>query len=257
MIGERPTRDVVTEVFVKVRDRTQKRVRLGFDVVAATKHGIDEPHVSNIIQVTAGKQDLHFPTHFDAKFFVKQVKYLCADRHVSSALISSSESLLMLTVREPRLRKMLGREMPISKSAAYVKALGEENINEEMLANIPRTFEKLRELSASADKEDFCNAEMQRWVEAIKTSNGQPFTNVKKVYKKVLDEPIGVVDIRASMSGPANPTETFINHMVKTNIFTPRSDSRYELEFDYQRKAVKNVFDHTDRRLWTAFIKKM
>ena len=80
-------KDVVTEVFKKVRDKTQKPVRLGFDVVAVTKHGIDEPHVSNIIEVTTGKENLHFPTNFDAKFFVKQVKYLCADRHVSSALI--------------------------------------------------------------------------------------------------------------------------------------------------------------------------
>ena len=48
--------DVVTEVFKKVRDKTQKPVRLGFDVVAVTKHGIDEPHVSNIIEVTTGKK---------------------------------------------------------------------------------------------------------------------------------------------------------------------------------------------------------
>ena len=80
-------KDVVTEVFEKVTKKTQKPVRLGFDVVAVTKHGIDEPHVSNIIEVTTGKENLHFPTNFDAKFFVKQVKYLCADRHVSSALI--------------------------------------------------------------------------------------------------------------------------------------------------------------------------
>ena len=112
-------KDVVTEVFKKVRDKTQKPVRLGFDVVAVTKHGIDEPHVSNIIEVTTGKENLQFPTNFDAKFFVKQVKYLCADRHVSSALISSSEGLMMLSVGEPRLRKMLGRELPISKSKAY------------------------------------------------------------------------------------------------------------------------------------------
>ena len=68
---------------------------------------------------------------------------------------------------EPRLDKMLGRELPISKSKAYLKALGQENISEEMLTNMPRTFEKLRELRASADKEAFCNEEMQGWVSAI------------------------------------------------------------------------------------------
>eukprot|EP00438_Fugacium_kawagutii_P027191 Skav213539 [mRNA] locus=scaffold4151:7473:8402:- [translate_table: standard] len=241
--------DVVTEVFEKVTEKTQKPVRLGFDVVAATKHGIDEPHVSNIIEVTTGKQDLQFPTHFDAKFFVKQVKYLCADRHVSSALISSSEGLMMLSVGEPRLDKMLGRELPISKSKAYLKALGEENISEEMLMEMPRTFEKLRKLSASADKEDFCNKEMQGWVSAIKETNGHPFSNVKGLYQKALNEPIDIDDIRVATSGKlatlggADPKEAFINHMVKTNIFTPRDDSRYELQFDCQHKAVKKVFD--------------
>ena len=169
--------------------------------LAVTKHGIDEPHVSNIIEVTTGKENLHFPTNFDAKFFVKQVKYLCADRHVSSALISSSEGLMMLSLGEPRLDKMLGRELPISKSKVYLKALGEENISEEMLMNMPRTFEKLRKLSASADKEAFCNKEMQGWVRTIKETNGQPFTNVKGLYQKALNEPIDIDDIRAATSG--------------------------------------------------------
>ena len=241
--------DVVTEVFEKVTEKTQKPVRLGFDVVAVTKHGIDEPHVSNIIEVPTGKENLHFPTNFDAKFFVKQVKYLCADRHVSSALISSSEGLMMLSLGEPRLRKMLGRELPISKSKAYLKALGQENISEEMLMEMPRTFEKLRGLSASAGKEAFCNKEMQGWVSAIQKTNTQ-FTNVKGLYQKALNEPIGIEDIvRAATSGKlatftgADPEETFIQHMVKTNIFTPRGDGRYELQFDCQHKAVKKVFD--------------
>ena len=243
-------KDVVTEVFKKVRDKTQKPVRLGFDVVAVTKHGIDEPHVSNIIEVTTGKENLHFPTNFDAKFFVKQVKYLCADRHVSSALISSSEGLMMLFLGEPRLDKMLGRELPISKSKAYLKALGEENVSEEMLTNMPRTFQKLKKLSESAGKEAFCNKEMQGWVSAIEKTNGQPFTNVKGLYQKALNEPIGIEDIvRAATSGKlatftgADPEETFIQHMVKTNIFTPRDDGRYELQFDCQHKAVTKVFD--------------
>ena len=225
-------KDVVTEVFKKVRDKTQKPVRLGFDVVAVTKHGIDEPHVSNIIEVTTGKENLRFPTNFDAKFFVKQVKYLCADRHVSSALISSSEGLMMPSLREPRLDKMLGRELPISKSKAYLKALGEENISEEMLTNMPRTFQKLKKLSESAGKEAFCNKEMQGWVSAIQKTNTQ-FTNVKGLYQKALNEPIGIEDIvRAATSGKfttftgADPEETFIQHMVKTNIFTPRDGGR-------------------------------
>lgn len=147
---------------------------------------------------------------------------------------------------------------------------------------MPRTFEKLRELSASADKEAFCNKEMQRWVSAIKKTNGQPFTNVKELYRKALNEPIDIDDIRAATSGKlatlggADPEEAFIKQMVKTNIFAPRDDGRYELQFDCQHKAVKEVFHlqkplrgvcnvqtitaqlryHTDRHLWTAFMKK-
>lgn len=145
---------------------------------------------------------------------------------------------------------MLGRELPISKSKAYLKALSEENISEEMLTNMPRTFQKLKKLSESAGKEAFCNKEMQGWVSAIEKTNGQPFTNVKGLYQKALNEPIGIEDIvRAATSGKlatftgADPEETFIQHMVKTNIFTPRDDGRYELQFDCQHKAVKKVFD--------------
>ena len=107
----------------------------------------------------------------------------------------------LLSLGEPRLRKQLGRELPISKCKAYLKALGQENISEEMLTNMPRTFEKLRELSASADKEAFCNKEMQGWVRTIKETNGQPFTNVKGLYQKALNEPIGIKDIKVATSG--------------------------------------------------------
>jgi hypothetical protein len=41
----------------------------------------------------------------------------------------------------------------------------------------------------------------------------------------------------------ADPEETFIQHMAKTNIFTPRRGGGYELQFDCQHKAVKKVFD--------------
>ena len=144
---------------------------------------------------------------------------------------------------------MLGRELPISKSKAYLKALSEENISEEMLTNMPRTFQKLKKLSESAGKEAFCNKEMQGWVSAIEKTNGQPFTNVKGLYQKALNEPIGIKDTRVATSGKlatftgADPEETFIQHMVKTNIFTPRDDGRYELQFDCQHKAVKKVFE--------------
>lgn len=133
-----------------------------------------------------------------------------------------------------------------------------------MLTNMPRTFEKLRELSASADKEAFCNEEMQGWVYVIEKTNGQPITNVKGLYQKALNEPIGIKDIRAATSGKlaastgADREETFIQQMVKTNIFTPRRGGGYELQFDCQHKAVRKVFPlryHTDRHLWTAFMK--
>ena len=96
---------------------------------------------------------------------------------------------------------MLGRELPISKSKAYLKALSEENISEEMLTNMPRTFQKLKKLSESAGKEAFCNKEMQGWVSAIEKTNGQPFTNVKGLYQKALNEPIGIKDIKVATSG--------------------------------------------------------
>ena len=90
---------------------------------------------------------------------------------------------------------------------------------------------------------------MQGWVYAIKKTNGQPFTNVKGLYQKALNELIDIDDIRAATSGKlatftgADSEETFIQHMAKTNIFTPRRGGGYELQFDCQHKAVKKVFD--------------
>ena len=242
-------KDVVTEVFEKVNERSQKPVRLGLDVVAGTKDLIEDAHISNMIQAATGKVNIQMSTNFDAKWFVKQVKYLCADRYVASALISSSEGLMFLSVQEPRLRKLLGKELSVEKSKEYLKTLGEENVNDEVLTNIPRTFEKLKEYKEAGDKEAFVKEEMAQWVRHIKktTKNG-PF-KVRELYTKALQGPIDIDDIAAAMSGKGtlgvNPQEAFIQQMVTggSNIFTPRKDLGYELQFDCQYKAVKKVFD--------------
>lgn len=69
-----------------------------------------------------------------------------------------------------------------------------KNISEEMLMEMPRTFEKLRELIASADKEAFWHEGVRRWVNAIKNTNNQ-LTNVKELYGKSLHEPIDIDDM--------------------------------------------------------------
>ena len=246
MDWEKGHEDVVTEVFKMVLEQTQKPVRLGFDIVDEPKHGIDAPLFKKAVE-TSTKHDVQFLTNFDAKLFVKRVKYLCADRHVSSALFATSEGLQMLSVQEPRLRKMLGRELPLPKAKEYVKSMGVEGIPDEMLTCIPRTFETLRELAATPDKQVFCDKEMKKLVVAVKESNAEAFKDAKGLYHKALHGPIDIDDIRATMSGTATlagePKEVFIKHMVKTNIFTPRDDGLYELQFDCQHKAVKKVFD--------------
>ena len=118
-----------------------------------------------------------------------------------------------------------------------------------MLASIPRTFEKLKEYKEARDKEAFVKKEMAQWVRHIKETDEEPFVKIKELYKKAVAGPIDISDIRAAASGKSgtlgvNPKETFIQLMVKgKNIFTPREDLGYELQFDCQHKAVKKVFD--------------
>ena len=239
---------VVTEVFEKVNERSQKPVRLGLDVVAGTKYLIEDAHISDMIQVATGKVNMQMLTNFDAKCFVKQVKYLCADRYVASALVASSEGLMFLSVQEPRLRKLLAKELSVEKSKEYLKTLGKVNVTDEVLTSIPRTFAKLKEYKEAGDKEAFVKKEMEDWVQEIKKTKNVPF-KVKELYTKALQGPIDIDDIAAAMSGKSgtlgvDPEETFIQRMVKDkNIFTPRDGLGYELQFDCQYKAVKKVFD--------------
>ena len=96
---------VVIQVFKKVNQNTQKPVRLGIDVRVASKQHSDD-----------SSQGYLQTTNFEADFFVKKVKDLCADNHVASAPISSSEGLVFLSVQEPRLRKLLTKELSMEKS---------------------------------------------------------------------------------------------------------------------------------------------
>eukprot|EP00435_Cladocopium_sp_Y103_P055270 s696_g18.t1 len=166
-------------------------------------------------------------------------------RHLLEQLETSQNQLVELRSEYDMLQResfvLQHEQNKYSSEAQFLQVLLEEYQRDSQAKSL--------KLSASADKEAFCNKEMQRWVSAIKETNGQPFTNVKGLYRKALNEPIDIDDIRAATSGKlatlggADPKEAFIHHMVKTNIFTPRDDGRYELQFDCQHKAVKKVFD--------------
>ena len=96
-------------------------------------------------------QNLFLPTPSSVPIFssiniiklVKDVKWLCADARVASAVIASSEILELLSVNEPRPAKLMAEEMPLEKAKEYLQHIHAKGHTEEMLKNIPRTFESL------------------------------------------------------------------------------------------------------------------
>ena len=95
---------------------------------------------------------------------VKDVKWLCADARVASAVIASSEGLELLSVNEPRLEKLMAEEMPVEKAKEYLQHIHTKGYTEEMLKNVPRTFESLQKFKRAQDKEAFCKKEMEEWM---------------------------------------------------------------------------------------------
>jgi len=226
---------VVTEVFKMVTQQTGKQVQLGFDVDITTNQIDDRAgKVGEVVGIPNAK----LPTAFNPRNFIKDVKYLCADAHVAAALFCSSEGLQFMSVSEPRLRKFTGRELSMDAAKRYLHHIGEKDISDEMLRQMPRTFSTLQEFAQSADKQAFCDEVME-----------QVKTNITKPEKHIVD--LKGLFVKAVQSATIEITEVhkhcaseqqFIDLLVKPNIFGPAPGGKWRLQFDCTVVAAKATF---------------
>ena len=138
------SKDIVIEVFELVQEQTGSPVQVGVDVVlnppTLPVEGADKAvmTVQGVLLGTASS--FPFFSSINIIKLVKDVKWLCADARVASAVIASGEGLELLSVNEPRLEKLMAEEMPLEKAKEYLQHIHAEGHTEEMLKNIPRTF---------------------------------------------------------------------------------------------------------------------
>ena len=165
---------IVIEVFELVREQTGSPVQVGVDVVLPAS-AVVSPKADQAVKTAQSvllgtASSVPISTGIHVHQLVKDVKWLCADARVASAVIASSEGLELLSVNEPRLAKLMAEEMPLEKAKEYLQHIHAKGYTEEMLKNIPRTFESLQQFKIAQDKEAFCKREMKEWMKRVKGS---------------------------------------------------------------------------------------
>jgi len=244
------SKKIVIEVFELVQEQTGSPVQVGVDVVL---NPTTLP-VEGADKTVKTVQNLFLPTPSSVPIFssiniiklVKDVKWLCADARVALAVIASSEGLELLSVNEPRLAKLMAEEMPLEKAKEYLQHIHAKGYTEEMLKNIPRTFESLQQFKIAQDKDAFCKKEMEEWMMKVEESqehcshNGKDggLRAAKVLYSKALVGAINYRDIRQHCKDEQN----FMANFVRPNLFTPTPGAKYKFQFDCVAEAAKTVF---------------
>ena len=241
---------IVIEVFKLVREQTGSPVQVGVDVVlpaSAVVSSKADQAVKTAQSVLLGTaSSVPISTGIHVHQLVKDVKWLCADARVASAVIASSEGLELLSVNEPRLEKLMAEEMPVEKAKEYLQHIHAKGYTEEMLKNVPRTFESLQKFKRAQDKEAFCKKEMEEWMMKVEESqehcshDGKDggLRAAKVLYSKAL---VGAVDYR-DIRQHCKDVQNFMANFVRPNLFTPTSGAKYKFQFDCVAEAAKTVF---------------
>ena len=248
--ASKTSEDIVIEVFKLVREQTGSPVQLGVDVV------LNPPTVplEGADKAVKSVQSLILPTPSSVPIFsafniikvVKDVKWLCADARVASAVMASSEGLELLSVNEPRLRKLMAEEMTVEKAKDYLQHIHAKGYTDEMLKKIPRTFSTLQDFKTAPDKEDFCEKEMEGWMEESRgiyrallprALRDGGLKAAKALYGKALGRAVGYDDICQHCKDKQN----FVTNFVRPNLFTPTEGAKYKLQFDCVAEAAKAV----------------
>jgi hypothetical protein len=231
----------VKEVFLMVKKQSGKPVQLGVDINFENKSfPLDNNSMANKLWEVTSVPPVPSPTGFDPVLFIKRVKYLVEDCHTAKAMLSSSEGLQLLAVNEPRLRKILGKELPVDTAADYLRnILGAANFDKEMLYQFPRTFACLKAFAAANNKDKYCKGSMDDVIGTLKTAS-LSCTGAKSLYKAALSDPVDVAIVQRNCESVAKFEESH----VKSNIFVP-CPGGYELQFDCMQRAAKSLFVHT------------
>ena len=163
------SKKIVMEVFELVQEQTGSPVQVGVDVVLPAS-AVVSPKADQAVKTAQSvllgtASSVPISTAIHVHQLVKDVKWLCADARVASAVIASSEGLELLSVNEPRLAKLMAEEMPLEKAKEYLQHIHAKGYTEEMLKNIPRTFESLQKF-----KRTFCKNEMKGWMKKVEES---------------------------------------------------------------------------------------
>ena len=241
---------IVIEVFELVQEQTGSPVQVGVDVVLPAS-AVVSPKADQAVKTAQSvllgtASSVPISTGIHVHQLVKDVKWLCADARVASAVIASSEGLELLSVNEPRLEKLMAEEMPVEKAKEYLQHIHAKGYTEEMLKNIPRTFESLQQFKRAQDKDAFCKKEMEEWMMKVEESqehcshDGKDggLRAAKVLYSKALGGAVDYEDIRQHCKDEQN----FMANFVRPNLFTPTPGAKYKFQFDCVAEAAKTVF---------------
>ena len=250
--ASKTSKDIVIEVFELVQEQTGSPVQLGVDVVlnppTAPLEGADK--------AVKSVQSLTLPTPSSVPIFsafniikvVKDVKWLCADARVASAVMASSEGLELLSVNEPRLRKLMAEEMTVEKAKDYLQHIHAKGYTDEMLKKIPRTFSSLQRFQDSAGEGGLLregDGGVDEESEGIQKTLLQRYFGIfgggtkaaKALYGKALGGAVDYDDICQHCKDEQN----FVTNFVRPNLFTPTEGAEYKLQFDCVAEAAKAV----------------
>ena len=238
------SKKIVMEVFELVQEQTGSPVQVGVDVVLPAS-AVVSPKADQAVKTAQSvllgtASSVPISTGIHVHQLVKDVKWLCADARVASAVIASSEVLELLSVNEPRLAKLMAEEMPLEKAKEYLQHIHAKGYTEEMLKNIPRTFESLQQFKRAEDRDAFCKKEMKEWMKKVEESQGKDggLRAAKVLYSKAL---VGAVDYR-DIRQHCKDVQNFMANFVRPNLFTPTPGAKYKFQFDCVAEAAKTVF---------------
>mmetsp|Transcript_4712 Transcript_4712/g.11179 ORF Transcript_4712/g.11179 Transcript_4712/m.11179 type:complete len:352 (+) Transcript_4712:104-1159(+) len=202
---------LVYTVFQIVKQDTHSTVQLGFDIQSNND--------------------------FVPKEFVREMKHLCADARLASAIFATSEGLMMLDVAEPRMRVHIAPELSVEKAKEFLKSVSPNlHYDSNMLTDFPRTFANLVFFSETADKHGFCKAEGKRAYRHMRMAVNK-IPKAKQLIELALQR--GSVDV--DEISPVCGVEDFVATFVKTSIFRPLPDGSWALHFDCTKKAALSL----------------
>ncbi len=254
----RPSRRCIVErVFRSVMEDTNEPVTIVLDIASdedfATSIDVSSltgalEGVTNSVRQEGATMGL---SSLKPRQLVKEIKHYVADAQVARCLFAASAGLMFqeLHLNEPRLTVLVAGELSVETAKKYLKHLRPtEEVKDDHLESFQRTFSRLMDYSAEADKDAYA----ERMMDAEVAKVGKSFNcvsaplhpssphPVKKLYEAALTKK-KCIDPRDILAIGGLSEEQFATHFVKTGIFQQTTEGAYKLQFDVSRRAVATV----------------